>query len=154
MTADTPNDRTETDATPEAHSLLILIAEGGKLRRSGIATKLLVPVAPQYSLDLSIRSGVLSVKQAYGMSDVINLTHLFRLEPQTGRFLPIGRDVFTYTRPLSSDTIKTSENYLTGVRLTTTGHFRRGTVSEETTKREQTERKKVYIEDVDTDAGG
>ena len=154
VTADTPNDRTDTDAAPEAHSLLILLSENGKLRRSGMATKLLVPVAPQYKLDLNIRSGVLFVKQAYGMSDVINLTHLFRLEPETGRFLLIGRDVFTYTRPLSSDTIKRSENYLTGVRLTTTGHFRRGVVDGETTKREQIEHKKVYLEDVDTDAGG
>lgn len=155
VTADTPTDRSASDAAPEAHSLLILLTDGGAFRRSGVATKLLIPIAPQYSLDLMIRNGVLTVKQAYGMSDVINLTHVFRLEPETGRFLLIGRDVFTYTRPLSDDTIKTSENYLTGVRLITTGHFRRatGTVAE-TTKREQIERKKVYLEDVDTDAGG
>jgi hypothetical protein len=150
VTADTPDDRSDTDAAPEAHVLLILLAEGGKLQRTGLAMKLLVPVAPQYSLSLKVRNGVLVVEQAYGMSDVFNLKHLFRYEPQTERFLLIGRDQFNYTRPLSDDTIKTSENYLTGVRLITTGHFRRGvgTVGE-TTKREQMERKKVYLEDVD-----
>jgi hypothetical protein len=152
--ADTPDDGAATDSAPEAHALLIVLSEAGTLRRSAIATKLLVPVAPQYSLDLGIKAGVLSVKQSYGMSDVIDMTHLFRLDPSTGKFLLIGRDVFTYSRPLRSDTIKTSENYLTGVRLTTTGHFRRGAVGSETTKREQIERKKVYLEDVDTDGGG
>jgi hypothetical protein len=150
VTADTPDDRSDTDAAPEAHALLILLAEGGGLRRAGLATKLLVPVAPQYSLNLNIKNGVLVVKQDYGMSDVINLTHLFRHDPQTGRFLLIGREVFTYTRPLSGDTVKTSENYLTGARLITTGHFRRGAGTvRETTEREQIERRKVYFEDVD-----
>lgn len=150
VTADTPDERSATDAAPEAHALLILLAEGGKLRRAGLATKLLVPVVPQYNLDLDIRNGVLVVKQDYGMSDVVNLTHRFRQEPQTGRFLLIGKDVFTYTRPQSDDTVKTSENYLTGVRLITIGHFRRGAGEvRETAKREQIERKKVYLEDVD-----
>ena len=150
VTSDTPDDRSDTDAAPEAHVLVILLTEGSKLQRVGLATKLLVTVAPQYNLGLKIRNGVLVVEQAYGMSDVFNLKHLFRYEPQTGRFLLIGRDQFNYTRPLSDDTIKTSENYLTGVRLITTGHFRRGvgTVGE-TTKREQIERKKIYLEDVD-----
>lgn len=150
VTASTPDDRSDTDAAPEAHALLILIAEGGNFRRAGLASKLLVPIAPQYSLELTIKKGVLIVKQDYGMSDVINLTHLFRFDAQTGRFMLIGREIYVYTRPLSEDTVKTSENYLTGVRLITTGHFRRGvgTVSE-TTKREQMALKKVYFEEVD-----
>lgn len=150
VTADTPDDRSDTDAAPEAQSLLILLADGSKLRRTGLASKLLLPIVPQYSLDLTISNGVLGVKQDYGMSDVIDLRHLFRYEPQTGRFLLIGKEVFFYTRPLNGDTVKTSENYLTGVRLITTGHFRSGvgTVNE-TTKREQIARKKVYFEDVD-----
>ena len=150
VTADTPDSRSDTDAAPERQALLILLGDGGKLNRSGLATKLLIPIVPQYSLELTIKNGVLIVKQDYGMSDVTNLTHRFRFDPPSGRFLLIGRDVFTYTRPLSDDTIKTSENYLTGVRLITTGHFRRGvgTVNE-TTKREQMTLKKVYFEDVD-----
>ena len=149
VTADTADARSDTDAAPAGHALLILLADGGKFRRAGLAPKLLIPIVPQYSLDLKITSGVLVVQQDYGMSDVMNLTHRFRFDLQTGRFLLIGRDVYSYTRPLSDDTVKTSENYLTGVRLTTTGHFRRGvgTVSE-TTKREQMTPKKVYFDAV------
>jgi hypothetical protein len=154
VTADTPDDLPDTAAAPEAHALLVLLAEGGRLRRAGLATKLLVPIVPQYSLDLTIRNGVLVVRQDYGMSDVVNLTHRFRQEPQTGRFLLIGKDTFTYSRPLRDDTVKTSENYLTGVQLITTGHFRRGAGDvRETTRREQIERKKVYLEQVDETSG-
>lgn len=146
--ATTPDER--SDAAPEAHALLILIADGSKFKRAGLASKLLVPIAPQYSLDLTIKNGVLIVKQDYGTNDVINLKHLFRYDAQTGHFLLIGREIYVYSRPLRTDTVKTSENYLTGVRLITTGHFRRGagTVGE-TTKREQMPVKKVYFEDVD-----
>jgi hypothetical protein len=152
VTAETPDDRADTDAAPQAHALLILLADGKMLRRAGLGTRLLVPIVPQYSLNLSIKSGVLIVEQDYGMSDVVNLKHLFRREPRTERFLLIGQDVFLYTRPLRYDTVKTSENYLTGVRLTITGHFRRGIVAgPETTKREQIERQKIYLEDVDED---
>ena len=151
VTQDTPDDRSFADAAPEAHALVALIDEGGRLRRVGVASELLVPFVPQYTLEMTIRKdGVLVVKQDYGMSDVVNLTHLFRHEAATGRLLLIGKEIFTYTRPLRDDTVKTSENYLTGVRLTTTGHFRRGAgTTRETTKSEQMERRRIYLEDVD-----
>ena len=99
-----------------------------------------------------LRFVVLVVEQLYGMSDVFNPKHLFRREPRTGRFLLIGSEVFTYTRPLSDDTIKTSEDCLTGLRITTTGHFRHGVgIVKETTKREQIKCQKIYPEDVDDD---
>lgn len=149
VTADTPDDRSETDAAPDKHVLLILVADAGKWRRAGLASDLLVPAAPQYSLELSVAGGVLAVKQSYGMTDVIELKHLFRFDVQSGRFLLIGRDSFFYTRPTSADTVKTSENYVTGVRVTTTGHFRRGAgVVNETSKREPIERKKIFFDDV------
>lgn len=150
VTATTPDVSSDTDAAPEAQALLILFADGGKFRRGGLASKLLTVIVPQYSLDLKVTNGVLVVQQDYGMNDVTSLTHRFRFDSQTGRFLLIGRDAYTYTRPLSADTVKTSENYLTGVRLTTTGHFRRGAGTlNETTKREQMPVKTVYFEDVD-----
>jgi hypothetical protein len=150
---ETPDERSVTDSAPEAHALLILLADGGNLRRAGLATMLLAPIVPQYSLDMKIRSdGVLVVMQDYGMSDVVSLKHLFRYEPRTGRFLLIGRDVFIYTRPLRDDTVKTSENYLNGSRVITTGHFRRNAETvRETTKREQMERQQIYLEEVDED---
>jgi len=83
------------------------------------------------------------------MSDVTDLTHLFRYDGGSGRLMLIGREQYNYTRPLHDDTIKRSENYLTGVRLITTGHVRRGVIASESTKRELMDRKKIYFEDVD-----
>lgn len=45
------------NAAPEAQALLILTAAGGgKSRRAALATKLLVPVVPQYVFDLSVKT--------------------------------------------------------------------------------------------------
>lgn len=138
-------------AAPESQALVVLLAgRDGKLRRAGVAARLLQPVVPQYILDFKVERGVLVVNQNYGMTQVMDMTHRFRYEPAPGRFLLIGRDTFFYTRPISrDDTVRTSENYLTGVRLTTTGHVRNGEVVRETTRRERIERKRTYMEEVD-----
>ncbi|HLL46978.1 MAG TPA: hypothetical protein VK399_09710, partial [Longimicrobiaceae bacterium] len=68
---------------------------------------------------------------------------------ESGRFLLIGRDQYTYTRPIGrDDTVLVSENYLTGVRLTTTGHVRNGVVARESTRREPIPRRQAFMEDV------
>ena len=141
-------------AAPEAQALVILLsAEGGGLRRAGVATKLLVPFVPQYIFDMSIRNGVLVVKQNFGMTDVADLTHRFRYEPASGRFLLIGKDTFSYHRPQGPDwpSTRVSENYLTGVRLTTEERFLKSGKSAATTKRAQIARTRVFVEDVDED---
>jgi hypothetical protein len=138
-------------AAPTEHALVILLTEpGGRLRRAGVAPTLLASGVPQWGLDLTIRNGVLIVHQNYGMEQVIDLTHRFRRDPTTGRFLLIGRDQFFYTRPLErDDTQNRSENYLTGVRLVTIGHVRNGEVVRETTQREQIPRTRIFFENVD-----
>ena len=152
--ADTPEDAIA--AAPEAQALVILLAQpGGGLRRGGVAPDLLETLVPQYGLEMRIRNGVLVAEQSWGMSWVLNLTHRFRLEPESGRFLLIGRDQYTYTRPINrDDTVRISENYLTGVRLTTTGHVRDGVVARESTKTERIPRKRVFLEDVTENTGG
>jgi hypothetical protein len=121
---DTPAD--ESDA-PEAQALVILLAaRGGGWRRAGVAPRLLMPSVPQWDLRLTVRRGVLIVGQHYGMATVWDVTHRFRLDAG-GRFLLIGRDELAWHRPAGmSDTINQSENYLTGVRLVTTGRWVRG----------------------------
>jgi hypothetical protein len=48
-----------------------------------------------------------------------------------------------------ADTVKTSENYLTAVRLITTGHLSPGAGTvREATKREQIGVQRVYLEDI------
>ena len=138
-------------AAPESQALLILLAEpGGGWRRAGVATRLLQTIVPQWGLQLTIRRGVLIVNQNFGMTEVTDLTHRFRLEPATGRFLLIGRDQFNYHRPQElSDPMKVSENYLTGQRLTTTGHYTSGGGYRESERRETIPRTKAYFDDID-----
>lgn len=152
VAADTPDDPLHTSA-PEGHALVILLAQpDGSLRRGGVAPDLLETGAPQYGLELEIRGGLLVAEQSYGMTWVVDMTHRFRHDPASGRFLLIGRDQYTYTRPIDrDDTERVSESYLTGVRLTTTGHVRDGIVARESTRRESIPRKRVFMEDVSDD---
>lgn len=137
-------------AAPDTHALVVLLADGAGYRRAGVAPRLLQQEVPQYGLTLRIRNGVLITDQNYGMTEVADVTHRFRLEPATGRFLLIGRDQLLYTRPQEArDSEKTSENYLTGVRLITVGHFTRSGAYRETTRREQIPRSKAYLDDID-----
>ena len=144
-------DANAVTAAPEAQALLILLAErGGGLRRAGMATQLLQTIAPQWGLRLTIRRGVLVINQNYGMTEVQDVTHRFRLDPATGGFLLIGRDQFNYHRPQElTDPVKTSENYLTGERLITTGHYGAGGRYSETARRERIPRTKAWFDDID-----
>jgi len=139
-------------AAPEAQALLVLLSSaGGGLRRAGLATRLLVPIVPQYILNLSVRKGVLVVNQNFGMTDVTDLTHRFRYEPAAGRFLLIGKDAEFYHRPQGPNwpASKVSENYLTGVRLTTTERWRGERPLKPAETRGQVARTRVFLEDVD-----
>lgn len=139
-------------AAPEAQALLILLSErGGGLRRGALTTKLLVSLVPQYIVELSIANGVLVIHQNFGMTDVADFTHRFHLDPRANRFLLIGKDAFNYHRPQGPrwPATRVSENYLTGVRLTTTDRWLRDGTNRPTTKRERIARTRAFVEDVD-----
>ena len=148
------HDMSSITAAPESHALVILFAaDAGRLRRAGLAIRLLVRIAPQYIFDLTIRNGVLVVHQNYGMTDVADLTHRFRYEAAAGRFILIGKDTFNYHRPQGArwPETRTSDNYLTGVRLVTTDRWLNDATNRPTTRREQIARTRVFLEDVDED---
>ena len=141
-------------AAPESQALLVLLSSnGGRWRRAGVATKLLVPMVPQYIFDLNIRNGVIVVHQNYGMTEVSDLTHRFRYDAASGRFLLIGRDTFSYHRPQGPEwpAVKVSENYLTGVRLTTEERWRGERQLKPAERREQIARARTFLEDVDAE---
>jgi hypothetical protein len=143
-------------SAPESQALLILLADtGGGLRRAGMATRLLQTIVPQWGLRITIRRGVLVLNQNYGMTEVADVTHRFRLDPATGRFLLIGRDQLNYHRPQEmTDPVKTSDNFLTGERLITTGHYTASGGYRESGRRESIARTKAYFDDIDeTDEG-
>jgi hypothetical protein len=138
-------------ASPDSHALIVLLAGAdGRLRRAGVAAKLLQPVAPQWGLRMNIRRGVLIVNQNYGMTDVTDVTHRFRWDAAARRFILIGRDVFSYHRPQEvEESVKRSENYLTGEALITTGRFAADGRYSETVRRERIPRAHQAMEDVD-----
>ena len=127
----------ESDA-PEAQALVILLAaSGGGWRRAGVAPQLLIPAVPQWELQLTVRRGVLVVFQRYGEATVWEATHRFRRDAGSGRFVLIGRDNMAFHRPSGMyDAYRTSENYLTGVRLVTTDHLGEDGRYRVTTRRE------------------
>jgi hypothetical protein len=149
--AETHYDPNAISAAPSTHAIVVLLADaGGRLRRGGMAPRLLQPEMPQYGLEITIRRGVLIVNQNFGMTRVTDLTHRFRWDAATRRFLLIGRDQFYYTRPQwNDDHLRISENYLTGVRLTTTEHARNGEMERETTERARIPRTRTPMERVD-----
>jgi hypothetical protein len=138
------------DPGPYTHALVILLAEsGGGWRRAGVAPRLLLPDLPQWSLQLAIRRGVLIANQHYGLATVWDLTHRLRLHGPSGRFVLIGRDLGTFHRPSGMyDTMKRSENYLTGVRLVTVGHLQPGGSYRDTVERQAIPRTRIAFERV------
>ena len=144
-------DSSGISAAPEAQALLILLSADGKLRRAGITTKLLMPNVPQYILSMFIRSGVLVIDQNYGMTDVADIAHRLRYEPTAGRFMLIGKDTANYHRPEGPKwpATKVSENYLVGVRLTTTDRWLSNGTNRHTTKRGRVARMRVFLEEID-----
>jgi hypothetical protein len=145
-------DSSGISAAPESQALLILLsANGGRLRRAALATKLLMTVAPQYILAISIKRGVLVINQNFGMTQVADLTHRFRYEPTRGRFLLIGKETFNYHRPQGPEwpATRISENYLTGVQLTTTDQWLRNGTNIPKTERGRVARQTVFVEDID-----
>jgi hypothetical protein len=138
-------------AAPEAQALLLLLSAGGRLRRAGIATKLLVPSEPQYILKMSITKGVLVLYQNFGFTRAVNLTHRLRYEPRAGRFLLIGKEIHNYHRPEGPrwPATRISENYLTGVRLTITDHWLRNGTNRPRIRRERIASARIFVEDVE-----
>ncbi|HET7459904.1 MAG TPA: hypothetical protein VFJ82_01600 [Longimicrobium sp.] len=149
-TADTWYEPDGVSAAPSAQALVVLLAQpGGRLRRGGIATRLLQPNVPQWGLQINVRRGVLVLDQNYGMTDVTDATHRFRWSAARQRFELIGRDVMRYHRPQEmGEVVKTSENFLTGERLVTTGRWH-GERYSETSRRDRIPRTHVAMEDVD-----
>jgi len=137
---------------PGAQALLILLAErGGGLRRAGMATRLLQTVVPQWRLQLAIRRGVLVVDEDFGLEYEGAFTHRFRFERATGRFRLTRRKRYTLEPGGRHEGVETTENYLTGERLTTTSWWDGcgGGYLFHTYRRDHIPRTRAYFDDVD-----
>lgn len=143
-------DPSGVDIAPAVQGLVIVLANsGGGWRRAGVSPGVLVTEMPQWGLRLTIRRGVLVVNQNYGWADVWDITHRFRLDAPSGRFVLIGRDEMQYHRPQGMyDTVRKSENFLTGVRLVTIGHLQRDSTYRDSVRRQRIPRSRTTFEDV------
>jgi hypothetical protein len=144
-------DPSDVPAGPDSQAMLILLSDHGGLRRAALSTKLLATMVPQYILDIGIKNGVVVIHQNFGMTEVTDLTHRFRLEPAAQRFLLIGKDTLYYHRPQGPrwPATRISENYLTGVRLTTTDHWLNDETNKPRTTRGQVARARLFLEQID-----
>ncbi|HKN84895.1 MAG TPA: hypothetical protein VJW17_15730 [Pyrinomonadaceae bacterium] len=143
-------DTSGVPAAPDSQAMLILLSDHGGLRRAALSTKLLATMVPQYILDIGIKNGVVVIHQNFGMTEVTDLTHRFRLEPTAHRFQLIGKDTFYYHRPQGPrwPATRVSENYLTGIRLTATDHWLNDETNRPRTKRGQVARARLFLEEI------
>ncbi|MHC1729058.1 MAG: hypothetical protein AB9866_24190 [Syntrophobacteraceae bacterium] len=99
---------------------------------------------------ISIRKGVVIIEQMSGSREYSNETFRFRYDPQTQRFILIGRDLETADAMLGTGTMA-SFNCLTGVRITETYRYdKKGERKIVTaTKKEKGNRNTPFLEDVE-----
>jgi len=154
LVEDKPAKNKDDMATERQRALVIVLRnKDGKLTRAAVTDSLLqctrcggafygVTEAPA---NVTIEKGVLIVEQDHGSRELSDLTYRFRYEPQTQRFALIGFDYRTVDR-LTTDVITESTNYLTGARETFRGKGKRDLKS-----RKVVPKRKIYIEDVDSD---
>ena len=99
---------------------------------------------------ISIEKGVIIVDQMSGSREFANETWRFRYDPQTQRFVMIGKDLETGDGMRGTGTIA-SFNYLTGRKITETYRYDKNGERKiaTSTRRENVPRKTLFIEDVE-----
>jgi len=100
---------------------------------------------------ISIKKGVIVVEQMSGSREFSNETWRFRYDPQTQRFVLIGRDLETGDGMRGTGTIE-SFNFLTGSKITETYRYDKNGERKiaTSTKTEKATQKTPFIEDVES----
>ena len=150
LVEDRAEKNSEGDPTERGRALVIALAtKDGKLKRAGVADKLLQCTrcggafygVVESPANVSIDKGVVVVEQDHGSRDVTDTTYRFRYDPASRRFILIGFDLSDVDR-LTATAVTESTNYLTGIRITT-----RGKGNRDTKTRTVIPRKIIYLED-------
>jgi hypothetical protein len=151
LVEDRAEKNSEGDPTERGRALVIVLAsKEGKLKRAGIADKLLQCTrcggafygVVESPANVGIDKGVIVVEQDHGSRDVTDTTYRFRFDPGNQRFVLIGFDLSDVDRATASG-VSESTNYLTGIRITT-----RGKGNRDTKTRTVIPKKTIYVEDV------
>ena len=147
---DKPFDADDAPKPDRNRVLVVAFSDGKKLDRIAVADKLLqctscggafygVMDAP---VRVSILRGVLVVSQDHGSREVSESTFRFRYDKAAGRIVLIGYDYSSYDRG-AGGTAKESTNYVTGIRVTTSGKGKRLA-----TKRTTIKVTPIYLDDI------
>jgi hypothetical protein len=146
----------EDDLTDRSRALLVLLTEGGKLRRAGASNRLLYCIGCQGMMGsgrggvTKIQKGVLLVSQLRGSRETVYTVLRFRYDPKERRFVLIGEDVELTDRALGTTTL-TSTNLLTGAKITEQRQYDEKQDKERlvSSKKETVPVQRRYLEDVD-----
>lgn len=150
-------DNSESSCESPPYVVVVLFGKpGGGYRRAGANGKLYPPTCEDARPDLTIRNGVLVVNHNWRDGWAVDTTFRFRFDPAENRMMLIGFDREHYSRTSIYEGSKTSESYLTGLRIVYAKSYRRRSSSYSEVKREKIKPAKVAFEnarmnDVDSD---
>jgi hypothetical protein len=142
------------DAAERQRALVIVLRNGnGKLVRAGVAGRLLQCTrcggafygVVESPANIKIQKGVLIVDQDHGSRDLTNTTYRFRYDPESQKFALIGFD-FSDSDRLTGGVVSESTNYLSGSRVVSRSRGKKAVNTKSVIPR-----KKIYIEQVDSD---
>jgi hypothetical protein len=149
--------KTDDGDASERQRVLVIVLKNkdGKLSRAAVADRLLQCTrcggafygVMESPANVQIEKGVLSVEQDHGSREMTDLTYRFRYEPGSNRFALIGFDITSHDR-LTTEVVSESTNYLTGTRAIFRGKGKR----DKSSTRKIAIAKKIYIEQVDSEA--
>lgn len=141
-------DNSEESCESPPYVVVVLFARpGGGYRRFAANGKLYPPLCEDARPDLSIRQGVLVANHNWRDGWALDTTFRFRYDPSEGKLMLIGFDVEHYPRANIYEGSKTSENYLTGLRIEYAKSYRRKSSSFSEVARQRMKPTKVAFED-------
>lgn len=151
-------DPSEAEDEPQRALIVLLGRDKEKFVLAGTNNKLLECkgcCGIKEGVGISIKKGVIAVDQMSGSREFSKETWRFRYDPQTQRFVLIGRDIDTGDGMRGTGTIE-SFNFLTDRKITETyRHDKNGERKIATsTKKEKATRKTPFIEDVESNWTG
>jgi hypothetical protein len=148
-------DQSEAEDEPQRALIVILGRDKEKFIPAGTNDKLLQCKGcggVKEGVGIGIKKEVIIVSQMSGSREFANKTWRFRYDPQTQRFVMIGKDLETGDGMRGIGTI-VSFNYLTGLKITETYRYDKNGQRKiaTSTKKEKTSRKTPFIEDVESE---
>lgn len=152
-----PKNAAEGEVSERSRALVVLLAaDGGKLRRAGASNKVLYCTTCQGTMGTGmggvtkVEKGVLLVDQLSGSREVVHTVLRFRYDAKERKLVFIGEDVEHADRAAGTSTLE-STNLLTGAKITEQREYNPKTDKNVvvSTKKSKAAVRKRYLEDAD-----